>query len=68
MKKLKLNLSNVKGAEVLTREQLKRIMGGSRYSCQCNGTGTWTGSYNNAQDVVDAINNYCADGGTCTAA
>lgn len=28
MKKLKLNLSNMKGTEVLTREQLKNIMGG----------------------------------------
>lgn len=29
MKKLKLNLSNLEGAEVLTREQLKKVMGGS---------------------------------------
>jgi hypothetical protein len=29
MKKLKLNLSQMKGAEVLTREQLKKVTGGS---------------------------------------
>lgn len=28
MKKLKLNLSNLKGAEVLSREQLKKVIGG----------------------------------------
>lgn len=29
MKKLKLDLSNMKGAEILTREQLKSVVGGS---------------------------------------
>ncbi len=29
MKKLKLNLQNFEGAEVLTRMQLKNVMGGS---------------------------------------
>lgn len=29
MKKLKLNLQNIKSTEVLTREQLKKIMGGT---------------------------------------
>lgn len=38
MKKLKLNLQNMEGAEVLTREQLKMVMGGDVGSGG-NGTG-----------------------------
>ncbi|HAO08399.1 MAG TPA: hypothetical protein DCQ50_15770 [Chryseobacterium sp.] len=39
MKKLKLNLSNIEGAEMLTREQLKKIVGGTGGS-DC-GMGVW---------------------------
>ncbi len=33
MKKLKLSLQNIEGAEVLTREQLKKVVGGNSGSC-----------------------------------
>ena len=41
MKKLKLSLQNIEGVEVLTREQLKMVMGGDGGSggdpkCDCN--------------------------------
>lgn len=35
MKKLKLNLQNLEGAEVLTREQLKMVMGGFEQGSGC---------------------------------
>lgn len=37
MKKLKLRLQDIEGAEVLTREQLKRVLGG-------NGSGSGSGA------------------------
>ena len=40
MKKLKLNLQQFEGAEVLTRSQLKKVLGGgeggSSITCNCN--------------------------------
>jgi len=47
MKKLKLHLQNIEGAEVLTRQQLKRVIGGEMGSsensrCRCN-DGTQSG-------------------------
>jgi len=35
MKKLKLNLSSLGSAEVLTRDQLKKVMGGSSLGSLC---------------------------------
>ncbi len=61
MKKMLANFKN----EILSKEDLKSIKGGSSYSCQCNGTGTWTGNYDSVDEVVTAINNYCSGGGTC---
>lgn len=63
MKNKILNLEKL----ALTRDELKKVTGGlKQYSCQCNGTGTWTGSYGSNQEVVDAINKYCSNGGTCS--
>jgi hypothetical protein len=44
MKKLKLNLQQFEGAEVLTRSQLKKVLGG--------GGGDGTGSGGNCQALV----------------
>lgn len=43
MKKLKLSLQNIEGAEILTREQLKKVVGGLMASgtCQCENPGSW---------------------------
>lgn len=37
MKKLKLNIQHLDGVEVLTREQLKKVMGGGFGSASCSG-------------------------------
>ena len=42
--------------------------GCSDFKCQCKGIGSWTGTYCSAQEIADAINKYCKDGGTCSAA
>ena len=41
MKKLKLSLQNIEGAEVLTREQLKKVMGGNEEGSGGSGSGSW---------------------------
>jgi natural product precursor len=45
MKKLKLNLQQFEGAEVLTRSQLKKVLGGDVGSgdetCNCNSKDDW---------------------------
>lgn len=51
MKKLKLALSSVKG-EVLTREQLKVLMGGDADSGDCQGSG----SACNTQQALNCCN------------
>jgi|GEM_PF-1771530 len=33
MKKIRLNLANLEGTEILSREQLKSIIGGTYYTC-----------------------------------
>ena len=71
MKKLKLNLKDV--GEILTREQLKQVFGGSGegcnyYSCHCTGhAGSWTGYYCSENEMNQALNRYCEAGaGQCS--
>ena len=71
MKKLKLNLKDV--GEILTREQLKQVFGGSgepggsgdcfyKY-CHCTRhPGSWGGTYCSVEEFNQALNNYCEDG------
>lgn len=72
MKKLKLNLKD--GGEILTREQLKQVFGGSgdgcaSYSCHCTRhAGAWTGTYCSSSELSQALNRYCEAGaGQCSA-
>lgn len=57
MKKLKLSFQNMEGVEVLTREQLKKVMGGS--GCAF----TWTDTYQTgsisipSSDSIDMVTN-----------
>lgn len=59
----------------LTRSELKLISGGDdcgstcpKFSCQCNGTGTWTSNYCSTEAMITAIEQSCSNGGSCTAA
>lgn len=72
MKKLKLGLSNYEGVELLSREQLKKISGGSggggcQYcTCECfNMPGTWAGTYCSEAEQFTDIGLYCRHGGYC---
>ena len=53
MKKLKLNLANMPGTEVLTREQLKTILGGQ------SGSGPGTPGGDNGNPCPDNCTTYC---------
>lgn len=79
MKKLRLKLQDIVGSEILTREQLKTVVGGSRdggggsgtqrYQCSCNGqTGTWqytSGNTPSQSTLNQDIANYCNNGAQC---
>jgi hypothetical protein len=56
------------GQYVLGQAEMQAVKGGQMYNCQCNGTGTWTGNYSGRTSIENAINTYCENGGTCTAA
>lgn len=75
MKKLKLKALELGANEVLTREQLKNVLGGDgssdgtvKYAACINSTGCWT--YTNAvtfQECLADIDRYCSSGsGTCS--
>ena len=72
MGKLSLGKLNLLSEEVLERNQLSMIYGGSdgsfeRMRCQCDpGVGTWYGTYCSGVDVVNDITNWCEGGtGSC---
>lgn len=68
MKKLKLNLKDV--GEILTRDQLKQVSGGSQGSgdcftvyCHCTlNAGSWEGTYCSVADFNHALNLHCVGG------
>lgn len=57
MKKLKLSLQNIEGAELLAREQLKNVMGGSGWG------GSWGGCFytSNCDMGYECVNGVCTD-------
>ena len=57
MKKLKLSLQNFEGAEVLTREQLKNVMGGSGWG----GSGGGCFFTSNCDSEYVCVNGVCTD-------
>ena len=79
MTKLKLNLAHEAG-EILTREELKKIVGGTEgsgsgsqstllFRCQCSYPAdmiTWEDVYLTPLEIENAINSKCAfTGGSC---
>lgn len=73
MKKLNLEKLKLIADDVLQRDQMTTIYGGSdscpRYSCRCTGSvGSWEGTYCSPQDVAAAIIYWCASSaGVCNA-
>lgn len=80
MKKLKLSVANLGSTEILTREELKKVLGGDTgsgsgsqstllFSCHCSYPAdmiTWEGIYLTPQEIEYAINSKCAfTGGIC---
>lgn len=56
------------GAFRLSRSEMKSIMGGARYRCQCEGSvGRWEGTYGSNADAVAAGTGHCSSGvATCS--
>ena len=69
MKKLKLNLQEIEGAEILTREQLKRVLGGK--NCGVLIDGYWrqiypSSSHSGTKDIaISYVNNDYASRWCC---
>lgn len=62
-------LANFRDAS-LSRNEMKEVQGGntSTFHCSCHGNpGEWYGNYSSSSDVVNAINDYCPNGGSCHA-
>jgi hypothetical protein len=70
MKKLSLEMLQLTSEEVLGRNQMKKITGGRRYSCQCTmGPGSWTANYSSDEQAWLALGEWCEGGaGTCSGA
>lgn len=73
MKKLNLEKLKLAAEDVLQRNQMTTVYGGSDcgyFHCQCSGSvGTWQATYCSVQDMVNAIQYWCASGeGNCTPA
>ena len=61
-----MNFSN----QILSREEMSSVKGGTRYSCECASgagcnVGQWTGNYSSLGQMVESVNNYCSCGGGC---
>lgn len=71
MKKLNLDILRLAAEDVLQRNQMTTIYGGSDgcsyFYCQCVGsTGAWQGYYCTSQEIEDAIDRNCEmEDGTC---
>ena len=73
----KINLKNLSMDEVLTKNELKKIVGGDGswpgdgcqdWRCACPGQGTWvvtTCSPMEVEAMMDDISNSCPWGGSC---
>ena len=61
------NLANFKEVR-LSRTEMQEVKGGvkSTFHCCCfNNPGEWYGNYSSTDDMIDAVNTYCPNGGTC---
>jgi|GEM_PF-1226692 hypothetical protein len=73
----KISLKSLKSEELLSREELKQIMGGTTgsddsgwatFKCKCNNSSiTWEARYQDVQDMINYIDGTCPSGGSCTA-
>ena len=71
MKKLKLSLSNLDSTEVLSREQLKRVVGGQsgsggcpEYRCVC-GNDSWVQTFSSSTEMEKVMDGCDAPGDGC---
>lgn len=51
----------------LSRDEMKNVVGGTLYRCDCNGEGSWIHNYSGPGTATNAIKTYCSKGGTCVA-
>jgi|GEM_PF-6328001 len=71
MQTKKFSLQDFTGGRQLSREEMKKVGGGTyyyNYKCQCNGVvGTWLGTYPGQTEANNSIPDACgSNGGTCT--
>lgn len=56
MKKLSLEMLNLSGSEILTRNQLSKVKGGNYYTCQCgNASNPGDQFFVMAEDTTQAL-------------
>lgn len=60
------NLKSLRGAKVLSKEEMKDLKGGAGYVCQCSdGSAVWTGKYASSQRAAQRAAYWCEGGGNC---
>ncbi|WP_298548104.1 hypothetical protein [uncultured Aquimarina sp.] len=60
------NILNLKGVEILKKNQLETINGGT-VTCSCNDiSGTWSGNYSSISEIQADVNKYCSSGAHCS--
>jgi natural product precursor len=63
MKKLSLEMLKLSSEEVLERSQMKSVIGGARFRCNCyNSTGSWTGNYSDQATAEANGGGHCESG------
>lgn len=63
MKKLSLEMLRLSTNEILERSQMKAIVGGGRFRCNCVGSvGSWSGTYSDHSNAVAAGTQHCSSG------
>ncbi|MBN3584802.1 TIGR04149 family rSAM-modified RiPP [Algoriphagus aestuarii] len=63
MKKLNLELLKLTSEEILDRSQMKSIVGGGRFYCNCvDSVGSWSGTYSDHANAVAAGTLHCSSG------
>ena len=58
---------NISGAQVLSKEEQKNLVGGIAFTCSCNnGGGAWTANYGSIERSQERAAYWCGEGGgTC---
>ncbi len=60
------NILNLKGIEILKKDQLEMINAGT-ITCTCRDIpGTWSGNYSSISQIQDDVNRYCSSGAHCS--